>query len=102
MEAQEEGAQPARSVANPLNDDGGVAPRAEPREELDDERGWVALSVAPRAFGRAGQWLSAADGAPTPLAWALYAVLGLYPPFFLFVGANGMNIFTTYDDPVFG
>ena len=27
MEAQEEAGPPARSVANPLNDDGGVAPR---------------------------------------------------------------------------
>eukprot|EP01045_Picozoa_sp_COSAG04_P039003 COSAG04_NODE_10719_length_757_cov_1.092705_2_plen_105_part_01 len=89
MEAQQEG-QPAGAVANPLNDDG-AAPRAEPREELEvgDERAWVALSLSPRAFARVGQWLSAADGAPTPLAWVMYAVLGLYPAFFLFVGIDG-------------
>ena len=80
METQvEEDGQPA--VSNPLSEDDDPVP--EPREEEDD---WVTLSVAPQMFARVGRWLSAADGAPTPLAWALYAILGLYPPYFFFIG----------------
>ena len=79
-----------------------MQPRAREELEADDERDWVALSLPPRAFARAGQWLSAADGAPTPLARVLYAILGLYPPFFLFVGIGGANILTMYSNPVWG
>ena len=94
------------AVANPLNDaEPEPARSSEPREEkdeLEEEQEWVTLSLAPRVFPRIGAALSAAGGAPTPLARALYAVLGLYPPFFLFVGVNGENILTEYSDPVDG
>ena len=64
-------------VSNPMNDVGPETARSEePREELEEEeqRDWVTLSAVAPLFARVGQWLSAADGAPTPLAWALYAV----------------------------